>query len=135
MSITIDVNRSGLQRLTCGCTVEIRYGSPLWDALCPAASDLFGALIKSPDANKRECAERDALRSHIGLESEPQCVYPLCACRDCMDITVSSDTSKPKVCDECFLAGCEAYRPGDANYEALPAHMRECQRDDAYGEA
>lgn len=69
MSNTIDPSKSGLQRLACGCTVEIRYNSPLWHALCPAANDMFGALINSPDANKRECAERDALRSHIGMEA------------------------------------------------------------------
>jgi hypothetical protein len=74
------------------------------------------------------------LAAKVESEPEPQSGYTHCACRDCMDVTVSSDTSKPKVCDECFLAGCEAYRPGDANYEALPAHMRECQRDDAYEE-
>lgn len=64
----------------------------------------------------------------------PQSGYTSCACRDCMDVTASSDTSKPELCEECTEAGCEAYRPGDTEYEALPAHMRECQRDDAYGE-
>jgi len=65
---------------------------------------------------------------------QPQSGYTFCACRDCMDVTVSSDTSKPDLCLPCQEAGCEAYAPDSADYNALPAHMRECQRDDAYGE-
>lgn len=60
--------------------------------------------------------------------------YTPCACRDCMDTTVSSDMAQPELCSECQEAGCETYRPGDSDYESLPAHMRECQRDDAYGD-
>lgn len=65
--------------------------------------------------------------------------YTPCACRDCMDIAVSSDMNKPELCSGCKEAECEPYRPGDSDYESLPAYMpaymRECQRDDAYGEA
>lgn len=61
--------------------------------------------------------------------------YTHCACRDCMDIAMSSDTRYPELCDECLDADCESYNPGNADYDALPAHMRECQREDAYGEA
>lgn len=126
MSKAIDINRSGLQRLSCGCTVEIRHNSPLWDALCPEASGLFGALIKSPDANKRECAERDALRAHIGMEATPQSGYTSCACRDCMEIIVANNPARPELCGDCNTAGC-----GDPGAQGWP----ECQRDDAYGEA
>ncbi len=66
---------------------------------------------------------------------QPQSGYTPCACRDCMDTTVSSDVTKPELCEACQEAGCEAYAPDSADYNALPAHMRECQRDDAYGEA
>ncbi len=64
---TIDTTKRGLQRLSCGCTAEVRYGSPLFDMLCPEASDLFTTLIRSPQRNAVECAERDAIRAHIGM--------------------------------------------------------------------
>lgn len=58
----------------------------------------------------------------------PQSGYTSCACRDCMDITVSSDMTKPELCSECVDAGCDAWssREGRSAFE--------CQRDDAYGE-
>lgn len=62
----------------------------------------------------------------------PQSGYTPCACRDCMDITVSSNTAQPELCSECKDEGCEVFRLGDSDYESLPGHMRECQRDDAY---
>jgi hypothetical protein len=46
--------------------------------------------------------------------------YTDCACRDCFDITVSSDINRPELCELCEEAGCEEY-------------AGECQRDDAYG--
>lgn len=46
--------------------------------------------------------------------------YTHCTCRDCFDITVSSDTAKPELCELCQEAGCTP-------------HDGECQRDDAYG--
>jgi hypothetical protein len=46
--------------------------------------------------------------------------YTNCACRDCFDIAVSDDTSRPELCQLCEEAGCE------------PDHG-ECQREDAYG--
>jgi hypothetical protein len=57
--------------------------------------------------------------------------YTHCGCRDCMDTTVSSDMSKPELCEDCKEAGCTLH----AN---LPGFMTgyglgyECQRDDAY---
>jgi hypothetical protein len=56
-----------------------------------------------------------------------------CADRDCFEITSSDTANKPELCPDCKVAGCEPYRPGDKGYEALPSHMRECQRLDAYG--
>ena len=47
--------------------------------------------------------------------------YTHCACRDCMDPTVSNDTRKPELCSDCLDAGCDA----DSGSE--------CARDDAYG--
>ena len=44
--------------------------------------------------------------------------YTDCACRDCFDVAVSSDTSKPELCSDCEDAGCDG---------------GECQRPDAYG--
>lgn len=55
--------------------------------------------------------------------------YTPCACRDCMDITVSSDTSKPELCSECKEAGCEDYAERDAG--VADAWRWECQREDA----
>ena len=49
--------------------------------------------------------------------------YTHCACRDCMDTTVSSDWTKPELCSECKDAGCE---PGQSESDAY-----DCQRDDA----
>lgn len=57
--------------------------------------------------------------------------YTNCACRDCFDVTVSSDTTKPELCSECQEAGC-------TNHNNLPDYMTayglgyECQRTDVY---
>ncbi|MEU3522344.1 hypothetical protein AB0E62_00450 [Streptomyces sp. NPDC038707] len=50
-----------------------------------------------------------------------------------MDTTVSSDTGKPELCDECGDAGCVAIAPYNEGVQYCSAY--ECQRDDAYGEA
>lgn len=34
--------------------------------------------------------------------------YTHCACRDCFEVTVSSDTDEPELCSACEDAGCEA---------------------------
>lgn len=66
-------------------------------------------------------------------KNTPQSGYTPCACRGCMDTTVSSDANKPELCSECTDAGC-------TNHNNLPGFMTgyglgyECQRDDAYGE-
>lgn len=61
----------------------------------------------------------------------PQSGYTPCACRDCMDTTVSSDMTKPKLCSECANAGCEAL---PCPTSPVWGTMYDCQRDDAYGE-
>lgn len=65
----------------------------------------------------------------------PESGYTHCACRDCMDTTVSSNVRKPELCAECKDAGCESFAPDSADYNALPGHMRECQREDAYSDS
>ena len=58
--------------------------------------------------------------------------YVPCACRDCMDVAISSD-DRPALCLLCKDAGC-------IRYEELPDFMKsygvsfECQRLDAYTE-
>lgn len=49
--------------------------------------------------------------------------YTHCACRDCFDIAVSSDTRTPVLCSDCKKAGC------DSGGES------ECERSDAYDSA
>jgi len=49
--------------------------------------------------------------------------YTHCACRDCFNIAISSDTGEPELCSDCEAAGC-----------SLQANDGECQRDDAYGQ-
>lgn len=44
--------------------------------------------------------------------------YTDCACRDCFEIAISGDTTKPEMCHDCKDAGCE---PG-----------AECQAEGAY---
>lgn len=61
---------------------------------------------------------------------EPQSGYTPCACRDCMDDTMSSDMTKPELCSECSDAGCEpcmwiVLHPGD---ECSVGRLHECQR-------
>jgi hypothetical protein len=63
----------------------------------------------------------------------PQSGYTPCACRDCMDVAVSSNWFKPELCLPCKGAGCLNYshRP---NLDFEGGSEFECQRDDAYGE-
>jgi hypothetical protein len=57
--------------------------------------------------------------------------YTPCACRDCMDVTISDDTSQPDLCGECSEAGCTSHLdlPGFITAYGLGT---ECQREDAY---
>lgn len=52
-----------------------------------------------------------------------------CACRDCMDVAMSSDIANPELCGLCEEAGCEPLPmtpfPGMLT-------MFNCQREDAY---
>lgn len=57
--------------------------------------------------------------------------YTPCACRDCMDIAISSDQSQPELCSECKAAGCVVH---DGPEPTVHHPGTECQRDDAYGE-
>lgn len=63
----------------------------------------------------------------------PQSGYAPCACRDCMDTTVSSDVNTPELCSECEDAGCVPYGTQEGNLfpRTLPSAF-DCQRDDAY---
>lgn len=47
--------------------------------------------------------------------------YTHCACRDCFDITVSSDTTRPELCHDCAEHDCD------------PDGASECERPDTYG--
>jgi hypothetical protein len=62
------------------------------------------------------------------LEVTPQSGYTSCACRDCMDVTVSGDTTKPELCTECAEAGCEIFPQGLSDSSVI----WECQYDGAY---
>ena len=46
--------------------------------------------------------------------------YTECACRDCFEIAISSDVTRPEMCSDCDEAGCD----GDG----------ECDAPGAYGE-
>lgn len=60
--------------------------------------------------------------------------YTHCACRDCMDVAVSSDVSKPELCGLCEEAGCEPWKTSDVPTGTWYGTSFECQRDDAYGD-
>ena len=62
-------------------------------------------------------------------EQAPQSGYTPCACRDCMDTTVSSDMGKPELCTECKHADCAPW-PGEIELNEYENY--ECQRLDAY---
>lgn len=53
--------------------------------------------------------------------------YTHCACRDCFELVVSNDMSKPDFCSDCKKAGCP-------DYQGQPGMSQECQRPDAYGD-
>lgn len=55
--------------------------------------------------------------------------YTPCACRDCMDVTVSGDDTQPELCPACQEAECEPLP-----MQPFPGMltMFDCQRDDAY---
>jgi hypothetical protein len=64
-------------------------------------------------------------------KKQPQSGYTPCACRDCMDATVSSDATRPELCGECIDADCLRYSEADER-EGVPSYSFACQRDDAY---
>lgn len=66
-------------------------------------------------------------------ETATQSGYTHCACRDCMDVAMSSNVSKPELCSECKDAGCVPIAPYNERIQFCSTY--ECQRDDAYGEA
>lgn len=59
--------------------------------------------------------------------------YTDCACRDCFDVAISSDTDKREFCGLCEDAGCEPWPPADVEDARRNPHRYECQRQDAYG--
>jgi hypothetical protein len=88
--------------------------------LCTLPRPHSGHVISRPYASAVNCFGEPK------STPAPQSGYTHCACRDCPDVTVSSDMSKPELCEACAEAGC-----GDP-WASL---WGECQRDDAYGEA
>lgn len=64
----------------------------------------------------------------------PESGYTPCACRDCMDVAVSSDVSKPEPCSACCKAGCEPWKTSDTPEVTWYGTTYDCQRDDVCGE-
>lgn len=98
------------------------------------------------DENARPVAQAQALAAavarHFGMPvrevPDPfasNSGYTDCACRDCMDVTVSSDTSNAELCEACQEAGCERWRTTETSMSTWYGSSHDCQRDDAYGEA
>lgn len=58
--------------------------------------------------------------------------YTFCACRDCMDVTVSDDMAQPELCSECQDAGCEPWKTTGEPMSGWYGLAYECQREDAY---
>lgn len=93
------------------------------------------ALRAMAERARADKAREDKFRAEARAELDaefplPQSGYTPCACRDCMDTTVSSDTSKPELCSACADAGCVAIAPHNERVQFCSAY--ECQRDDAY---
>jgi hypothetical protein len=91
------------------------------------------ALRDMAERARADKAREDKFRAEARAELDaefpvPQSGYTPCACRDCMDTTVSSDVTTPELCSECADAGCDTWssREGHSAFE--------CQREDAYGE-
>lgn len=81
--------------------------------------------LKNWERELLEAAEAGQVRELPATEDvSPQSGYAPCACRDCMDVTVSSDWTTPELCSDCKDAGCE---PGQSESDAY-----DCQRDDTY---
>lgn len=72
-------------------------------------------------------------RECVTVLSEPQSGSTPCACRDCMDTTVPSDTTQPELCEACRGAGCSPWGGGEP--KPLDGWFYECQRADACEEA
>lgn len=93
----------------------------------------------NPDAYRYDSERGEWVRKGVSLIKNtpaPRSGYTPCACRDCMDIAMSSDMTKPELCSECKDAGCEAYPAALAvvDYAITPATCFDCQRDDAYSD-
>jgi len=65
---------------------------------------------------------------------KPQSGYTPCACRDCMDTTVSSDIRSPELCEACTDAQCSRWRIGQ-EADGPASWIFDCQRDDAHGDS
>lgn len=93
------------------------------------------ALQRMAKRAMAEKAQEDKIRAKVRAELAeefpvPQSGYTHCACRDCMDTTMSSDIARPELCTECADAECEIFPRGFDNSSVV----WECQRDDAYGD-
>jgi hypothetical protein len=64
--------------------------------------------------------------------TQPDSGYTPCGCRDCMDVSISSDMKSPELCSACKEAECTVHNnlPGFMTGYGLGM---ECQRLDAYG--
>lgn len=83
------------------------------------------------DDGSEECVMVREYNRPAEPETAPQSGSTPCACRDCMDVAMSGDWTRPEVCEECREAGCLNYthRP-NLDFEGGPGFG--CQRDDAY---
>lgn len=61
--------------------------------------------------------------------------YLHCACRDCMDVSITSDGGWT-LCELCLAAACTPWpserEPRPVGFRDLPSSYYECQREDAY---
>jgi hypothetical protein len=87
------------------------------DRNCGVQSARYWKWTDRPPAENEDHFEPDEA---LDDAANPESGYSNCACRDCFDVTVSGDVTKPELCGLCEDAGCE---PNDGD----------CQRDDAYG--
>lgn len=57
--------------------------------------------------------------------------YCSCACRDCCEVAIASDTDVPALCEGCEDAGCSVEGDGDCECPDAYAAAEGCGDDDA----